>query len=70
MNKRARKHHLGFCQFLRLIIDEQGKTESMVRQMDDGYTLGRSSVVLSAAYEVWQRRVATLMVYLCPLYIL
>ncbi|XP_003376107.1 putative parathyroid hormone 2 receptor [Trichinella spiralis] len=58
MNKRARKNHLGFCQFLQLIIDEQGKTETVVRQMDDGYTWGRGSVRRSAAYGVRQRRVA------------
>ncbi|KRZ18114.1 hypothetical protein T11_9551 [Trichinella zimbabwensis] len=59
MNKRARKHHLGFYQFLQLII-EQGKTETAVRQMDDGYTQGSGSVRRSAAYEVQQRRVAAL----------
>ncbi|KRZ75678.1 hypothetical protein T10_493 [Trichinella papuae] len=57
MNKRARKHHLGFYQFLQLIIDEQGKTETVVRQMHDGYTRGRGSVRRSAAYGVQQRRV-------------
>ncbi|KRZ80563.1 hypothetical protein T10_4165 [Trichinella papuae] len=60
MNKRARKHHLGFYQFLQLIIDEQGKTETVVRQMDDRYTQGSGSVRRSAAYEVQQRRVAAL----------
>ncbi|KRY39550.1 hypothetical protein T01_6975 [Trichinella spiralis] len=59
MNKRARKNHLGFCQFLQLIIDEQGKTETVVRQMDDGYTWGRGSVRRSAAYGVRQRRPIT-----------
>ncbi|KRX32253.1 hypothetical protein T06_10714, partial [Trichinella sp. T6] len=29
MSKGARKHHLGFYQFLQLIIDEQGKTDTM-----------------------------------------
>ncbi|KRZ72716.1 hypothetical protein T10_997 [Trichinella papuae] len=52
MNKKARKHHLGFYQVLRLIIDEQGKTETVVRQMDDDYTRGRGSVGRSAAYGV------------------
>ncbi|KRY76212.1 hypothetical protein T4A_3436, partial [Trichinella pseudospiralis] len=47
--------------FLRLIFDEQDKTESVTRQMDDGYTQGRGSVVVSAAYENWNRQVATLM---------
>ncbi|KRX34536.1 hypothetical protein T05_16509, partial [Trichinella murrelli] len=56
MNKRARKHHLGFYQFLQLILDEQGKTETVVRQIDDGYTHGRGSVRRSAAYGVQQRR--------------
>ncbi|KRX61938.1 hypothetical protein T09_7242 [Trichinella sp. T9] len=60
MNKRARKHHLGFYQFLQLILDEQGKTETVVRQIDDGYTHGRGSVRRSAAYGVQQRRVAAL----------
>ncbi|KRX30581.1 hypothetical protein T05_4421 [Trichinella murrelli] len=60
MNKRARKHHLGFYQFLQLILDEQGKTETVVRQIDDGYTHGRASVRRSAAYGVQQRRVAAL----------
>ncbi|KRY12864.1 hypothetical protein T12_11089 [Trichinella patagoniensis] len=60
MNKRARKHHLGFYQFLKLILDEQGKTETVVRQIDDGYTHGRGSVRRSAAYGVQQRRVAAL----------
>ncbi|KRZ05912.1 hypothetical protein T4B_9554 [Trichinella pseudospiralis] len=43
---KLRKHHLGFYQLLQLIIDEQGKTETVVRQMDDGYTRGRDSVRL------------------------
>ncbi|KRY95785.1 hypothetical protein T11_9080, partial [Trichinella zimbabwensis] len=60
MNKRARKHHLGFYQFLQLIVDEQGKPETVVRQMDDGYTKGRGSVRRSAAYGVQQRWVAAL----------
>ncbi|KRX69464.1 hypothetical protein T06_189 [Trichinella sp. T6] len=60
MNKRARKHHLGFYQFLKLILDEQGKTETVVRQIDNGYTHGRDSVRRSAAYGVQQRRVAAL----------
>ncbi|KRZ15188.1 hypothetical protein T11_8828 [Trichinella zimbabwensis] len=42
VNRRARKHHLGFHQFLRLIIDEQAKTETVVRKMTDGYTRGRA----------------------------
>ncbi|KRZ73064.1 hypothetical protein T10_4042 [Trichinella papuae] len=33
-----------YLEFLRLIIDEQGKTETVVRQMDDGYTWGSGSV--------------------------
>ncbi|KRZ84548.1 hypothetical protein T08_2863 [Trichinella sp. T8] len=61
MNKRARKHHLGFYQFLQLILDEQGKTETVVWQIDDGYTHGRGSVRRSAAYGVQQRRVAALL---------
>ncbi|KRY07482.1 hypothetical protein T12_3398 [Trichinella patagoniensis] len=32
MSKGARKHHLGFYQFLQLIIDEQGKTDMMARK--------------------------------------
>ncbi|KRZ66928.1 hypothetical protein T10_9487 [Trichinella papuae] len=58
MNKRARKHHLGFYQFLQLIIDEQGKTETVVRQIDDGYARGSGSVKRSAAYGFQQRWVA------------
>ncbi|KRZ48870.1 hypothetical protein T02_3628 [Trichinella nativa] len=38
--------------FLRLIIDEQGKTESVVQQMDDGYTRETGFVTSSAAYRV------------------
>ncbi|KRY28057.1 hypothetical protein T01_8255, partial [Trichinella spiralis] len=53
-------HHLGFCQFLQLILDEQGKTETVVRQIDDGYMHGRGSVSRSPAYGVQQRRVAAL----------
>ncbi|KRX22892.1 hypothetical protein T07_10979 [Trichinella nelsoni] len=60
MNKRARKHDLRFYQFLQLILDEQGKTETVVRQIDDGYTHGRGSIRRSAAYGVQQRRVAAL----------
>ncbi|KRY26914.1 hypothetical protein T03_10126, partial [Trichinella britovi] len=60
MNKRARKHYLGFYQFFELILDEQGKTKTAVRQIDDGYTHGRGSVRRSAAYGVQQRRVAAL----------
>ncbi|KRY34210.1 hypothetical protein T03_5266, partial [Trichinella britovi] len=60
MNKRARKHYLGFYQFFKLILDEQGKTKTAVRQIDDGYTHGRGSVRRSAAYGVQQRRVAAL----------
>ncbi|KRX33011.1 hypothetical protein T05_9331 [Trichinella murrelli] len=40
--------------------DEQGKTKTVVRQIDDGYTHGRGSVRRSAAYGVQQRRVAAL----------
>ncbi|KRX26763.1 hypothetical protein T07_7969 [Trichinella nelsoni] len=40
--------------FLQLVIDEQGKTETVVRQMDDCW--GRGSVRRSAAYGVRQRR--------------
>ncbi|KRX32862.1 hypothetical protein T06_6762 [Trichinella sp. T6] len=54
------RQHLGFYQFLQLILDEQGKTETVVRQIDDGYTHGRGSVRRSAAYGVQQRRVAAL----------
>ncbi|KRX12579.1 hypothetical protein T07_9765 [Trichinella nelsoni] len=36
--------------FLRLIIDEQGKTESAVQQMDDDYTRETGFVRSSAAY--------------------
>ncbi|KRX14189.1 hypothetical protein T07_222 [Trichinella nelsoni] len=57
MTKRARKHHLGFYQFLQLIIDVQGKTEMVVRQMDDDHTRKMSFVRRSAAYEVQQRRI-------------
>ncbi|KRX37125.1 hypothetical protein T05_2947 [Trichinella murrelli] len=57
MTKRARKHHLGFYQFLQLIIDVQGKTEMVVRQMDDDYTRKMSFVRRGAAYGVQQRRV-------------
>ncbi|KRZ20562.1 hypothetical protein T4B_13921 [Trichinella pseudospiralis] len=46
--------------FLQLIIDEQGKTENVVRKMDDGYTWEKGSVKRSAAYRVQQRRVAAL----------
>ncbi|KRZ36988.1 hypothetical protein T4C_2539 [Trichinella pseudospiralis] len=60
MNKRARKHHLRFCRFLQLIIDDYGKTETVVRQMDEGYTQGSGSVRPSAAYGVQPRRVAVL----------
>ncbi|KRY40948.1 PiggyBac transposable element-derived protein 2 [Trichinella spiralis] len=60
MNKSARKHHLGFYQFLQLILDEQGKTVLVMRQIDDGCTHGRGSVRRSAAYGVQQRRVAAL----------
>ncbi|KRZ65695.1 hypothetical protein T10_4175 [Trichinella papuae] len=57
MNKRARKHHLGFFPFLRLIIDAQGKTETVVQQMNAGYWLIRRGFVRSsAAYGVRQRR--------------
>ncbi|KRX87457.1 hypothetical protein T4E_6018 [Trichinella pseudospiralis] len=38
-----RQHHLGFYQFLQLIIDELGKTETVVRQMDDGGKTTESS---------------------------
>ncbi|KRZ47366.1 hypothetical protein T02_2755, partial [Trichinella nativa] len=38
--------------FLRLIIDEQGKTESAVQQMDDDYTRETGFVRSSAAYGV------------------
>ncbi|KRY99382.1 hypothetical protein T11_17427 [Trichinella zimbabwensis] len=48
----------GFYQFLQLIIDEQGKTETVVRQIDDGYARGRGSVRRSAAYGFQQRWVA------------
>ncbi|KRX53153.1 hypothetical protein T06_4280 [Trichinella sp. T6] len=54
MTKRARKHHLGFYQFLKLIIHEQGKTETVVQQMDDDYTRERGFVRCSAAYRVPQ----------------
>ncbi|XP_003382175.1 hypothetical protein Tsp_09022 [Trichinella spiralis] len=47
-------------EFLQLILDEQGKTETVVRQIDDGYAHGRGSVRRSAAYGVQQRRVAAL----------
>ncbi|KRY45231.1 hypothetical protein T03_8571, partial [Trichinella britovi] len=60
MNKRARKHYLGFYQFFKLILDEQGKTKTAVRQIDDGYTHGRGSVRRSAAYGVQQQRLAAL----------
>ncbi|KRY74206.1 hypothetical protein T4A_9277 [Trichinella pseudospiralis] len=45
---------------LQLIIDEQAKTVTVVRQMDDGYTRGRGSVRRSAAYGDQQRRVTAL----------
>ncbi|KRX85589.1 hypothetical protein T06_14027 [Trichinella sp. T6] len=57
MTKRARKHHLGFHQFLQLIINVQGKTEMVVRQIDDDYTRKMSFVRRGAAYGVQQRRV-------------
>ncbi|KRZ18540.1 hypothetical protein T4B_11201, partial [Trichinella pseudospiralis] len=49
---------------LQLIIDEQAKTVTVVRQMDDGYTRGRGSVRRSAAYGDQQRRVTALIVSL------
>ncbi|KRZ00717.1 hypothetical protein T11_17707 [Trichinella zimbabwensis] len=42
--------------FLRLIVDEHGKTETVVRKMDDDITLGRGSIRPNAAYGVQQRR--------------
>ncbi|KRZ85367.1 hypothetical protein T08_3725 [Trichinella sp. T8] len=44
----------------------KGKTETVVRQIDDGYTHGRGSVRRSAAYGVQQRRVAALTVVVDP----
>ncbi|KRY56459.1 hypothetical protein T03_803 [Trichinella britovi] len=44
MTKRARKHHLGFYQFLKLIIHEQGKTETVVQQMDDETISGKGAL--------------------------
>ncbi|KRZ13020.1 hypothetical protein T11_10856 [Trichinella zimbabwensis] len=38
----------------------KGKTETVVRQMDDGYTRGRGFIKRGAAYGVQQRRVAAL----------
>ncbi|KRY76055.1 hypothetical protein T4A_7683 [Trichinella pseudospiralis] len=61
MNKRAHKRDLGFCQCLQLIIDEQGETGRVMRQMDEHYRQGRVSVRRSAAYGDQQRRVAALM---------
>ncbi|KRY98483.1 hypothetical protein T11_4765 [Trichinella zimbabwensis] len=53
MNERACEHHLRFCPFLRLIIDEQGKTETVVQQKNAGYFLVRTGFVRSnAAYGV------------------
>ncbi|KRY07891.1 hypothetical protein T12_64 [Trichinella patagoniensis] len=52
MTKRARKH--APPGFLQLIIDEQGKTETMVQQMDDDYTREMDFVRRSAAYGVQQ----------------
>ncbi|KRZ81081.1 hypothetical protein T08_12785 [Trichinella sp. T8] len=40
------------CTFVRLTIDEQGKTESVVQQLDDGYTRETGFVRSSAAYGV------------------
>ncbi|KRZ40513.1 hypothetical protein T4C_1615 [Trichinella pseudospiralis] len=60
MKKRARKHDLGFCQCLQLIIDEHGKTGIVVRQMDEGYKRGRGVVIRSSAYGFQQRQVAAL----------
>ncbi|KRZ71342.1 hypothetical protein T10_11132 [Trichinella papuae] len=57
MNERACEQHLGFCPFLRLIIDEKGKTEKVVQQKNAGYFLVRRGFVRSsAAYGVRQRR--------------
>ncbi|KRY32856.1 hypothetical protein T01_10792, partial [Trichinella spiralis] len=42
----------------------EGKTETVVRQIDDGYAHGRGSVRRSAAYGVQQRRVAALTAFL------
>ncbi|KRZ74478.1 hypothetical protein T10_12465 [Trichinella papuae] len=50
----------GAVAFLQLIIDEQGKTETVVRRMDDSYTRERSYVRRSAAYGIQQRWVAVL----------
>ncbi|KRZ92326.1 Retrovirus-related Pol polyprotein from transposon [Trichinella sp. T8] len=52
MTKRARKH--APPGFLQLIIDEQGKTETMVQQIDDDYTREMGFVRRSAAYGVQQ----------------
>ncbi|KRZ65831.1 hypothetical protein T10_2274 [Trichinella papuae] len=60
MNKRARNRHLGFYQFLRVIIDEHCKNKTVIWQINNGYTRGRRSLRRSAAYGVQQRQVAAL----------
>ncbi|KRY41298.1 hypothetical protein T01_16176 [Trichinella spiralis] len=50
MTKRARKH--APPGFLQLIIDEQGKTETVVQQMDDDYTREMGFVRRSARLRV------------------
>ncbi|XP_003382327.1 hypothetical protein Tsp_09165 [Trichinella spiralis] len=52
-SKRARKHHLGFYQFLQLILDEQGKTETVVRQIRSPAVTGSSAYGLSLSYIVY-----------------
>ncbi|XP_003382338.1 conserved hypothetical protein [Trichinella spiralis] len=56
--------------FLRGKLLPVGKTETVVRQIDDGYMHGRGSVSRSPAYGVQQRRVAALTVHACLLLIL
>ncbi|KRZ75178.1 hypothetical protein T10_12247, partial [Trichinella papuae] len=60
MNRQAAKHHLSFYELLRLLIDEQGSTETLIQQVTSGRVTANDLRVKNNKYEEVQLRITAL----------
>ncbi|KRY45981.1 hypothetical protein T03_1199 [Trichinella britovi] len=60
MNRQAGKRHLSFYELLRLLIDEQGSTETLIEQVTSGRVTTSHLRVKNSKYEDVQLRITAL----------
>ncbi|XP_003369805.1 conserved hypothetical protein [Trichinella spiralis] len=60
MNRQAGKRHLSFYELLRLLIDEQGSTETLIEQVTSGRVTASHLRVKSNKYKDVQLRITAL----------